>query len=177
MFGFGSKRKIKALESRFNSIVSNSEKLELSKVKVERTFLVGEDEEILDLIDLFSELNHQDTTSYYDVHEVLNKLDEYALVGSIARLKGMEEETNSSIHVSPIATTVAFFVTAIVALNQLAKSVLIAVIIVFTVLAVANIIGNLSSLNRKGRKRVVYFRSLLEYQLEKRKNNNLIDKE
>ncbi|CAM5561289.1 hypothetical protein SAFG77S_13477 [Streptomyces afghaniensis] len=177
MLWFGLKRKLDGIEREMNSIRAKVEKNDFFEQEIQRILLIGEDEEILALVDKFSELNHSRLNSYYDMHKVLDKLDEYTLVGSIARLKGMEEETNSSIDVSPIVAIVASFVTSFVAFNQIAKSILIAIAIMFAVLAIVNIIGNLSKLNRKGRKKLVYFRSLLEHRLKKLKNNIFVDKE
>lgn len=179
MLWFGLKRKLNALEREMSSIRAKAEKNDsfAFEQEIQRILLIGEDEEIIELVDQFSELNHSSLNSYYDIHKVLDKLDEYTLVGSIARLKGMEEEMDSSLHITPSITVLTIFIAAYVALSQTGESLFLGLIAVFISVGFVSIIFNWSKRNRKGRKRVVYFMSLLEHRLEKFKNSNLVVKE
>lgn len=143
----------------------NEDNNECNEKRIEKILLIGEDEEILELIDQFSELNHSSLTSYYNIHKHLDKLDEYALVGSIARLRGLEEELDSSVHLTPAVTVLVIFITAYVALSQSTNSIGMAFLALFISSCFIGIVFKWSNMNRKGRKRIVYFRHLLEYQL------------
>ncbi|KLV23067.1 hypothetical protein ABW02_20280 [Niallia circulans] len=177
MLWFGLKRKLNALEKQMSNICVKVEKNESFEQEIQRILLIGEDEEMIELVDQFSELNHSSLNSYYDMHKVLDKLDEETLVGSIARLKGIEEVLNSAIHITPSVTVLTLFISAYVALSQTDESLFLGYIAVFISAGFVSIIFNWSRRNRKGRKRAVYFRSLLEHRLEKFKNNNLVDEE
>ncbi|MDQ0268683.1 hypothetical protein [Cytobacillus purgationiresistens] len=165
MFGIGLKKRIKLLENRLNIILSDNEDNTCFEKRIEKIILIGDDEEILELIDQFSELNHFSLTSYYNLHKHLDKLDEYVLVGGIARLRGLEEELDSSIHLTPAATVLVIFITAYVALSQSTNSIGMAFLALFASCCFIAIVFKWSNKNRKGRKRIVYFRHLLEYQL------------
>lgn len=143
----------------------NEDNNECNEKRIEKILLIGEDEEILELIDQFSELNHSSLTSYYNTHKHLDMLDEYALVGSIARLKGIEEELDSSIHLTPLVIMLVIFITVYVALSEMINSVFLAIIALLVTICIMFIVINMLKLGRKGRKRIVYFRYLLEYQL------------
>ncbi|MFS0591990.1 hypothetical protein AB1L05_10350 [Cytobacillus horneckiae] len=166
MFGIGLKKRIKLLENRLNILLSeNEDNNECNEKRIEKILLIGEDEETLELIDQFSELNHSSLTSYYNTHKHLDMLDEYALVGSIARLRGLEEELDSSVHLTPAVTVLVIFITAYVALSQSTNSIGMAFLALFISSCFIGIVFKWSNMNRKGRKRIVYFRHLLEYQL------------
>ncbi|MCM3216795.1 hypothetical protein WKH57_24945 [Niallia taxi] len=173
MLWFGLKKKIKTLENRIHYLLSDNNNEDKNGEEftryIQETLLIGTDEEVLELIDLFSEIKNKNISAYFAVHSHLRNIDEITLVGSIARLKGLEEETNSSVHISPIVTTLAAFVTTYIAFNQLAKSIFIAITIMLCVVGIFKIIVDLSKRNRKVRKRVVFFRSLLEHQLNVKK--------
>ncbi|MDQ0272974.1 hypothetical protein [Cytobacillus purgationiresistens] len=173
MLWFGFKKKVKLLEKRLHALLSEQEEKIYFENRIERTLLIGEDEEILDLIDQFSELNNYSLASYYDIHKHLDHLEEYTLVGSIARLKGLEEEMDSSIHLTPTVTLIVIFITAYVALSQITNSLVLGFMALILSVGFLSILIKLSTRNRKGRKRITYFRHLLEYQLHRKRDKDI----
>lgn len=57
------------------------------------------------------------------------------------------------------------FITVYVALSEMINSVFLAIIALLVTICIMFIVINMLKLGRKGRKRIVYFRYLLEYQL------------
>jgi hypothetical protein len=133
---------------------------------VEKTLLIGDDYAILRLIDEFSEKNNKCLKDYFSKREVLSKLDKKTLEGSIARFKGMEEELDNSKHLAPAITMMAAYLSSYIAVIKgiNAKTFGWIMLIILAGVFLALILSQ-TKIGRKGRKRLVFFRTLLEYEL------------